>query len=306
MQQHNGQHILSAAFVREASSQTLSFHLGATTSTIDLDHGDIPPEIVSAVEREANRVVRQGLPIRSYFIKADEAARLKLRKAPEAEGILRIVDVEGFDRQACCGTHPKNTAEVGPILIRGSERFKGGTRVSFVCGERALADYKATIERVRSLIRVLNSSEESLVDTATKLVGEKKELIKTIQALREEILHRRASTWMSDAETVGGFHLVVREVEELTPGDLRLAVIFLTKEPSRLALLGTRSEGRAHLVFGRSANVPSLDMTALLREALPSVEGHGGGSPQIAQGGGPRLEGLNEALENAHQAILDL
>lgn len=305
MQQHAGQHLLSAAFLVRARAQTVSFHLGGSSSTIDLDRPSVPPEIVAASEREANRAVRKSLPIRSYFIKAEEASQLKLRKAPEAEGILRIVDIEGFDRQACCGTHPANTAEVGPVLIRGTERFKGGTRVEFVCGDRALEDYTRSIERIRSLTRVLNSPEESLVEAATRLVEEKRELAKSIQSFREELLQEQAERWTSTAEALSGLILIVREVPDATPGELRLLTIFLTKEPSRVALIGSRSEGRAHLVFGRSANAPpGLDMSALLRKALPAVEGRGGGSPQIAQGGGPNLDGLDLALSIAREALV--
>ena len=304
MQQHNGQHLLSAAFVQEARAQTLSFHLGSSSATIDLDRSPIDPAIVAAAEREANRVVRQARPVRSYHIKAEEASRLKLRKAPEVEGILRIVEVEGFDRQACCGTHPSNTAEVGPISVCGTERVKGGTRVEFVCGDRALRAYKDSVDKIRSLTRVLNSPEEELVETATHLIADKKGLAKTIQTLREELLQYRTSSWLSEAERAAGFKLVAREVTDVTPAELRLAAIFITKEPSRMALLGARAEGRAHLVFARSADATPIDMAGLLLEALPSVEGKGGGSPQIAQGGGPRLDGLNEALAKAKETVI--
>jgi alanyl-tRNA synthetase len=304
MQQHNGQHILSAAFLREAEAQTLSFHLGSVSSTIDLDRGAIDPELISRVEQKANAVVRSARPVRSYLVKSEEASRLKLRKAPQVEGTIRIVDVEGFDRQPCCGTHPRNTAEVGPISIRGTERFKGGTRVEFVCGDRALRAYRECVDTIRSLSSVLNSPEHELVQTATDLIAGKKGLAKTVQTLREELLQHRASRWLSEAETRAGFKLVAREATDVTPAELRLLAIFITKEPSRVALLGARAEGRAHLVFARSADAAQIDMGGLLLESLPSVGGKGGGSPHIAQGGGPRLEGLDGALAKARESIL--
>ena len=304
MQQHTGQHILSAAFLDTADAQTLSFHLGASRSTIDLDHAPIAPGVVSDVERKANRAVRRGHSIRSYFVKSEEAERLELRKEPKVEGILRIVDIEDFDRQACCGTHPKTTAEVGPIMIRAMERFKGGTRVEFVCGDRALRDHKTSVERIRSLARVLSCPEEDLVETATKLAEEKKGLAKQIQSLREELLQNRAENWLEEAEQIADFKVLVREVEDVNPGELRLLTIFLTKDPSRVALLGARAQGRAHLVFGCSANTPGMDMAALLRKVVPSVNGNGGGSPHMAQGGGPLLSGLAEALDAAKRTLV--
>lgn len=126
MQQHSGQHILSAAFIREAGAATVSFHLGSGTSTIDLDRM-VGPEEIARAEREANRAVERALPIKSYFVGEEAAPGLELRKSPQVEGVLRIVEVEGFDRQACCGTHPRNSSEVGPILVRGTERVRGAS-----------------------------------------------------------------------------------------------------------------------------------------------------------------------------------
>jgi hypothetical protein len=131
MQQHSGQHILSAAFVKEAGAQTTSFHLGASISTIDLDKPDLSEEAIARAERSANEAVRRGLSIASRFVDARETSSLDLRKAPPAAESLRIVEVEGFDRQACCGTHPRTTAEVGPI-VRGSSRGPASSS----CAER--------------------------------------------------------------------------------------------------------------------------------------------------------------------------
>jgi alanyl-tRNA synthetase len=189
-------------------------------------------------------------------------------------------------------------------MIRATERFKGGTRVEFVCGDRALRDHRTSIDRIRSLALILNSSEKELVETATKLVEEKKGLAKSIQALREALLQHRASSWLSDAETTARFKLIVREVTDVTPAELRLLAIFITKERSQMALLGARADGRAHLVFARSADTIQIDMAGLLQDVLPLVGGRGGGSLHIAQGGGPKLDGLNQALERARDTVV--
>ena len=302
MQQHSGQHILSAAFIKEANAQTLSFHLGSSTSTIDLDATSLSPEALSAAEREANRAVREAAPIRSYFVKPEEASRLKLRKAPEVEGILRIVEVEGFDLQACCGTHPRNTSEVGPILIRGAERFKKGTRVGFVCGDRALRDYRATVEKLRTLSQLFAAPEDKLVEAAEKLSEEKNTLRKTLQALREELIQHKAFRMAADAPAADGATIFLQRVGDVTPAELRLLANCLTNEPGRIACLGCVADERAHLVFGRSSEL-TLDMAALLRQCLGAVEGKGGGSPQMAQGGGPNTSGLEAALAMARRFL---
>jgi alanyl-tRNA synthetase len=295
MQQHSGQHILSAAFVKEAGAGTTSFHLGAASSTIDLDKAALTEAEIARAEEAANDAVRKALPIRSHFVAPSEARAYDLRKpAPDAE-TLRIVEVEGFDNQACCGTHPRSTAEVGPIVVRGSERFKGGTRVEFLCGDRALADYRAAVGRIRSLASVLSSAEADLVPTAEKREEERKAMGKELDRLRRELLLLRVEDWMSESSDG---KLLVRQVPDAGPAELRAAATALTGKPGRVVLLGSIEGGRAHLVFGCSESVEA-DMGEILKAAAPSVEGRGGGSARIAQGGGPRTEGLTAALEKA-------
>jgi alanyl-tRNA synthetase len=299
MQQHSGQHILSAAFVREAGAQTTSFHLGSSISTIDLDKADLSEEDVARAERSSNEAVRRALPIASRFVAGKGALSLDLRKAPAAEESLRIVEVEGFDRQACCGTHPRSTAEVGPIVARSFERFRGGTRVEFLCGERVLRDYRTTVSRIRSLASVLSSSEAELVSTAEKREEDRRLMGKEIERLRSEILPHRVESWMSEATGLGPNRLLAK-VLDASPSELRAAATELTKKPGRIVLLGSLSEGRAHLVFAASESMPA-DMGALLKACLGEVEGRGGGSARIAQGGGPRTEGLKAALDRASE-----
>ncbi len=299
MQQHTGQHILSAAFVKEAGASTTSFHLGAASSTIDLDKSPLTDQPIARAEEAANDAVRKALSIRSHFVAPGEAHAFDLRKpAPDAE-TLRIVEVEGFDNQACCGTHPRSTAEVGPIVVRGSERFKGGTRVEFLCGDRALADYRMTVSRVRSLASVLSSAEADLVPTAEKLQEERKAMGKELDRVRRELLVLQVEDWMGDS---ADGKLLVKIVTDAGPAELRAAATALTGKPGRIVLLGSIEGGRAHLVFGCSESVEA-DMGALLKAAAPSVEGRGGGSARIAQGGGPRTEGLPAALETAASLV---
>jgi alanyl-tRNA synthetase len=295
MQQHSGQHILSAAFVKEVGANTTSFHLGPSSSTIDLDKSGLSGENINSAVQAANDAVRRALPIRSHFVAPAVARSLELRKpAPDAE-TLRIVEVEGFDNQACCGTHPRSTAEVGPIVVRGWERFKQGTRVEFLCGDRALEDYRVSVSRIRALASVLSSSEPELVATAEKREEERKATGKELDRLRRELLLARVEDWMSEGDAQG---LLAKEVPEVGPAELRAAATALTEKPGRVVLLGSIEGGRAHLVFGCSEGVDA-DMGALLKDAAPLVEGRGGGSARMAQGGGSRTEGLKAALEKA-------
>jgi alanyl-tRNA synthetase len=180
-------------------------------------------------------------------------------------------------------------------VVRGSEKFKQGTRVEFLCGDRALADYRETVSRVRSLAIVLSSAEADLVPTAEKLQEERKAMGKELDRIRRELLLLRVEDWM--AESADG-KLLVKVVPEAGPAELRAAAAALTSKPGRVVLLGSIEGGRAHLVFACSESAEA-DMGAVLKAAALEVEGRGGGSARIAQGGGPRTEGLETALEKA-------
>lgn len=304
MQQHSGQHILSAAFVHEAGANTTSFHLGAKISTIDLDKAPLTQDDVGSAERSANAVARRAVPIRSSFVSAERARTLELRKPPPEGERLRIVEVEGFDNQACCGTHPSSSSEVTPIVVRSFEKFKDGTRVEFVCGDRALADYHESVSRVRTLTSVLSSAEADLVETATKLQAERKSMGKELGKLKNQVLLSSAESWMDDAVELDGRSVLVKRAGELGPGELRALAQKLAEQPARVILLGSVADGRAHLVFARSDDAKGTDMGALLRSAVDAVDGRGGGSPEVAQGGGPKTEGLSDALAIAKKLLV--
>ena len=167
-QQHHGQHLLSRALLDGAGAPTTSFHLGETVSTIDVA-GDLSVEAVRAAERRANDVIWAARPVTVRTVSRAEAAGLGVRPPEEAGDTIRIVEAEGFDRQPCGGTHPRNTSEVGVVVVVGQERYKGGTRVRFVCGDRALAAFHQRQAIVDETSAVLSSSPESLPDAARRL-----------------------------------------------------------------------------------------------------------------------------------------
>lgn len=303
MQQHSGQHILSAAFVEEAGAQTTSFHLGAAVSTIDLDRDPLGSDAIARAMRRANDVVQRGLAITSRLVDGAEAKGLALRKPPPDAATIRLVEVEGFDNQACCGTHPRSSAEVGPIVVRGYERFKGGTRVEFLCGRRALDDYHVSISRLRELASVLSSSENDLVATAERLQDERKTIGKALDRLKAEHLLCGIDAWMEDAVSLRGWRVLRKSAEGLSPSELRSAASALTRTAGRVVLLGSLHDGRAHLIFGRSDDVEDVDAAKLLTASLELVDGRGGGNARLAQGGGTRVEGLDEALAQAERSL---
>ena len=301
MQQHSGQHMLSAALLRKHEAQTLSFHLGSTISTIDLDRS---LDLNACVEAEGlvNAVIQKGVSIQSRLVSGTgDLDELELRKAPPESDELRIVTISDFDQQACCGTHPANAAEVGVVMVRSVENYKGGCRVSFVCGNRARRDYRESVDNLRAVAAELSSAEADTAVTVQRLLADKKQLGKDLAKLDTELVRFHAEEWFADATRLGAIDALSKVLdagEVQSPGSLRTAALHLVARPNRIVLLGTLSGGRAHLVFARSKD-GDADMGALLRSVVYMVDGKGGGSAELAQGGGPKTEGLTEAMAEA-------
>jgi alanyl-tRNA synthetase len=284
MQQHTGQHLLSAALERLHGARTESFHLGAEASTIDLA-GDQPADRIAAAEALANRVVWEDRGVGIRFVTDEEAARLPLRKPPVKQGRLRLIEVEDFDLSACGGTHVSRTGEVGSVAVRGWERYKGGTRVEFVCGGRALRDLRVFRDAVTGATRALSVFPHELADGIVRLQTANKEAQREIRRLREQLAGYEGAALQARAERVGSVGLV------LTSADTADAVAL-----KALAAAASAAEGIAAVIVSSSRpalvaaaaheSVPSLDCGLLVRAMCERFSGKGGGKPGLAQGGG--------------------
>jgi alanyl-tRNA synthetase len=282
MQQHTGQHILSAAFDHLFGVRTTSFHLGAESSTIDLAREVTPAEIADA-EREANRVVWDARPIAIRFVSGEEAARLPLRKEPVKSGLLRLVEVEGFDLSACGGTHVPQAGMVGAIGIAGWERFKGATRLTFVCGQRALRSHAAFRDVVVAATRVLSVLPAEVPGAIERLQAELKASGREVRRLQEEVAAFRAVSLRGAAEPVGPFRAVLVTQPGWDAAALKTLALAIVSEPGVVVVL-TGDASPAPVVVARSADV-ALDAGAWMKRAIEALGGRGGGRPELAQGG---------------------
>ena len=289
MQQHTGQHILSAAFDRLFGVRTVSFHLGAETSTIDLAR-EVSAAEAGQAETEANRVVWDDRPVSVRFVSEEEASRLPLRKEPVRTGPLRLVEVTGFDLSACGGTHVPQTGMIGLIAVTGWERFKGGSRVGFVCGARALKSHGALRDVVSSATRALSVSQGELPATIERLLGDVKDLSRTVRNLQEEAAVTVASQLRANAETIGPYRGVLRDVPGWDASLLKTLAAAVVAEPGFVVVLtgtGQPPSGQpVPVVVARSADV-ALDAGAWMKKATAALGGRGGGRAELAQGGLP-------------------
>jgi alanyl-tRNA synthetase len=275
--------VLSAAFDHVHRARTESFHLGADTCTIDFATA-LSAEALSAAEQEANRILWEDRPVRVRFVTEAEAAVLPLRKEPARGGPLRLVEVEGFDLSACGGTHVVSTGAVGVLAVTGAERFKGGTRVEFVCGGRVLARFRQQQEVIASAVRRLSVLPSALPDAIDRLQTELKEQKSGGRALQARLGGYEAELYARRASDVAGLLLVAERVDGWDAQGLKALATAIAARPRHAAVLV--SEGTPPLiVIARAADV-ALDAGALLKALTGRFGGKGGGRPELAQGGG--------------------
>ena len=309
MQQHTGQHILSQAFLSLFEAKTVSFHLGEEVSTIDIDRAPLSLEELEEAEEAANAIVFEDRPVRASFLSEEELARLPLRKMPAVEGPVRLVIIEDFDHSPCGGTHCRHTGEVGLIAIGKVERRGDQTRLEFRCGRRALADYRRKNRAVNELAGSFSVGDWELPQAVARLREQEEAQRRALHSAMEKLLDYEAARLVAGAEDGDGFRLVQAifqpgSTEEALPWDaerVRHLALRIVEHPSCVALLGLRGD-KARLTFARSKDL-DFDMAALLREVSPLIGGGGGGQPYLAQGGGARTEGLEEALEKARKIL---
>jgi alanyl-tRNA synthetase len=304
MQQHTGQHILSAAFVEHLGANTVGFHLSTEYSTIDLDRAPLTAEELAQVEALANAVVFENRQTVARFVADEEVAAIPLRKPLVHEGPVRIVEIPGLDFSACGGTHVRATGEIGLIKITRSERRGTETRVEFLCGRRAVDDYAAKNALVMGLAQEFTVGHWELDDMVHRLADELKETRRELRHTRDALLDAEATALWYGATTVGDMRVVHADLAGRTPDDLKHLAQRLIDHPQTAVLLaaGGQAGQKGYLTFARSPDL-DLHMGTLVRQACEVIGGRGGGRPEFAQGGGPDGDKVGQALDVALESL---
>jgi alanyl-tRNA synthetase len=297
MQQHSGQHVLSAAFIRLFNMPTVSFHMGDDYCSIDLDTPSLGAEQLQQAELLANQIVQENRRVEIKFVTQEEAQNLGLRKAPRADkDELRLIDIHDFDLSACGGTHVGGTGQIGCILLRKTERVRQGWRVEFVCGQRAVATARRDYTTLTEAAGLFSGHIRDIPQQVRKSLDEIRTVRKAGEQLMEELAELQAVRLLAEAAPVSGHKLIVRVFSDRDLSFIRLLAQKLTRlEANVVALLAATAE-QTSLVFAQSKGMP-FDMGALLKETLVELGGRGGGSKDMAQGGAPRADGMQGAME---------
>lgn len=294
MQQHSGQHLLSAAFEKLFEANTVGFHLSDTYVTIDLDQR-LDAEAVRQAEDLCNEMIQKNLNVLDHY--PDEAAlsAMPLRKPPKVTKDIRVIEMGGFDFSPCGGTHVARTGEIGLIKVRKIENHKEGIRLEFICGKRALADYQLKNDLIYSIATDLSVRPEEVGPAYAKLKEDMTALQKANRLLNEQMTDATIDRLRQSARTVGAFRLITHVTQDMGMKDLKRVAATLATDPATVVLLALKEE-TVKFLFTRSQDVP-CSMKEMIQPALALVEGRGGGSPVSAQGGGPLAEQTEAALE---------
>ncbi len=305
MQQHTGQHILSAAFIRALNMPTLSFHLGTDFCSIDIDAKSLTPEQAAAAEQLANEVVMEDRSISMRFVPIEEARTLGLRKLPEVgRDELRLIDIHDFDLTACGGTHVRRTGEVGCILLRKIEKVKQGIRVGFVCGLRAVATARQDYAALADSAALYSAPMWELPQLIRKSQDEARAQRKYAEGLLQDLAALEAERLIAQCQQASGVRLVRAKYDDRDAAYIKLLAQRLVRNAGGvpvIALLGA-TLAPPGLVFAQSAGLTS-DMGALLKELLAHHAGRGGGTKEMAQGGVPDAAKVEAVLAEAESRL---
>ncbi len=302
MQQHSGQHVLSAAFEKLHDMATVSFHMGDESCTIDLATESVSPEQLRAAERLANEVIAEDRLVEIRFATPEEARTMGVRKIPPAEREkLRLIDIRDFDLNACGGTHVGSTGQIGSILLRKTEKVKQGVRVEFVCGLRAVGSARRDFETLTEGATLFSTHIWEVPQQIRKAQEEMKAAQKAQHKLLEEVAELQAVSLLQSAEERGGQKLVVQYFADRDLNFIKMLAQKVTKAGQAVALLACGG-AQPSLVFAQTSGLPG-DMGGLMKQTVQALGTRGGGNRDMAQGGAPDGDRAESAIAEAAKAV---
>ena len=296
MQQHSGQHVLSAAFIRLYDMPTVSFHMADDYCSIDLDTPALTKEQIESAERLANEIILENRAVDIRFVTRDQAGKLGLRKLPPTErDELRLIDIHDFDLTACGGTHVSHTGQIASVLLRKVEKVRQGWRIEFVAGQRAVATARRDFTALTEAAALFSAHIYDVPQQARKSLDEIRSLRKQREQSQEELAAAQAAALLAETPETNGRKLVVRTLSDRDLNFIKLLAQKVTRLSTHaVAILATTSP-QPSVVFAQSAGQP-FDMGALMKETMAKLGGRGGGGKDLAQGGIPSADGIDANL----------
>ena len=305
MQQHLGQHILSACISQLFNANTIGFHLGTHSTTIDIDKAIISDDLKVA-EKKANKIVLDNINVEVLYPGSSELKKLSLKKIPVKAGEkVRIVKIGDIDINPCCGIHPSSTIEVQLIKVIKFDKYKNGIRIEFICGSRAVSDYVSKHEAIEKMCKLLSCNNAAVLPEVERLSGELNKALTEKRALKAEVSEYEVQNMLSSAPKIEDIRVIKYIYNN---GDLKYTNLLATKlvsAPKVIVLFAIKSNDKANLLFMCSKDITMISMNSLLKDAITLIDGKGGGSDLSAQGGGKNNNNLDSSLDYAYKRVKD-
>ena len=296
MQQHTGQHILTAAFEELFDFATVSFHLGTELVTIDLNVGEISDDQLAAAEKRANEIILENRPIETKWVTKDELAQYNLRKDVKVDEDIRLVIIPDYDYNGCGGTHPTSTGQVGLLKILATEKMKQQIRVHFVCGNRVLQQLAMRKNVLSDVARQLSAPEEEAAEALRKFVKTAKSTEKSLAEAQDALLEFEAQALAKEKIAAAMFEN--RSIQSLQ----KLARFITQQNEDAIAILVANNEDKLQFVAARG-NQQTQSMKEISSAVLPLMNGKGGGNDALVQGGGEKVISAQALLDAMKKAI---
>lgn len=300
MQQHTAQHLLSAIFQTEVEAKTISFHLGRKEVTIDLDK-ELSRNSIQKIEDQANQIIYNNKDIRAEFPGDENLKNIKLRKEPKVEENIRIVRIDQVDICACGGTHLKKSGDIGIIKIIDYKNYKGGMRIYFMAGKRALKDYQFKNKIVIKARQQFGVKDKEINTEIEALQNDLKNKKYEINELNDKLLAYKAVELISEAEKIGDYNLICGKFNEMDLSDLKLIAEKISDQKNNLCVLGQNKDSTARILMAKSKNIKEFKINEMMKKVMEILDGNGGGHQFFAQGGSSNPEKLNAALKEARK-----
>ena len=297
MQHHFGQHIISACFNNEYKAKTVGFHLGKDFSTVDIE-GFFKEEDILKIEKMRNEIIRENITVEFLNITKKEAKKLKIKEDLSKLGDnIRVVKIDDIDMNLCCGVHMKNTLDLRVIKIKKFEKYKKATRIEFLCGTKAIEEMLKRENYLNKICKLLSSNEEDAYKSIENLNNKLNEVNKENRRLEEIISNYEVKEMIESAEKINNMNVIVKVYENKTMNYMNKIANKIIEKENNIGLFALKNDDRLNLLFACSKNLEKMDMNILLKDSIKLIDGKGGGSKVLAQGGGKNNSNLDSLFD---------
>ena len=302
MQQHLGQHVLSGCFYSLFNANTVSFHMGSESSTVDIE-GFLDESKIREAERLANEIINEDIEVEFLTPSKSELKKIKIRRAlPKTDDAITIVKIGDLDINACCGVHPKSTLDLRMIKIRRWEKHKGATRIEFLAGKRAIDDSLRRDSIISTICKSMKCGESEILNIISKSADEIKEYQNENRMLKAELSKYEVKEMIESADKIGDISIIKKIYEKSDLKHIGKLAEKLVENKKTIALFAVKSDDRSNLIFASSKD-NDISMNELLKDAITLIDGRGGGSKYLAQGGGKSSNNLESTIDYAFMKI---